>query len=77
MAKEFSYNIEEEVAVLSEGKNGYTKELNWVSYNGAPAKLDIRTWCSDEDEKRMGKGITLTKEEAAVLRDALDDMDLD
>jgi hypothetical protein len=78
MVKEFSYNIEEEIAVLSENAKGYSKELNYISYNGAPKKLDIRTWSTDEDgEKRMGKGITLTNEEAAALRDALNELELD
>ena len=76
MAKEFKYEITEEIAVLSE-KNGYTKELNRVSYNGAPGKIDIRTWYTDEEsgEKRMTKGITLSDEEAIVLRDALNEID--
>jgi len=78
MVKEFNYNIEEEIAVLSENAKGYSKELNYISYNGAPKKLDIRTWSTDEDgEKRMGKGITLTNEEAAALRDALNELELD
>ena len=41
MAKEFTYEVEEELAVLSESAKGWTKELNKVSYNGAPAKFDI------------------------------------
>ena len=72
---DFNYDITEEVAVLSE-KNGWSKEVNWISYNGAPPKIDIRTWSTDEDgNKRMGKGITLTKEEAMELRDALGKID--
>jgi len=72
---DFNYDITEEVAVLSE-KNGWSKEVNWISYNGAPPKIDIRTWSTDEDgNKRMGKGITLTKEEAMELRDALGEID--
>lgn len=71
----FSYEIEEEIAVISE-KNGYSKEVNMISYNGADAKVDIRNWSIEDGEKVMGKGITLTKEEAAELRDILGDMDL-
>lgn len=72
---DFNYDVTEEVAVLSE-KNGWSKEVNWISYNGAPPKIDIRTWSTDEDgNKRMGKGITLTKEEAMELRDALREID--
>ena len=43
-------------------------ELNRVSFNGAPAKYDIRTW--SPDHTKMGKGITLSNEEFQVLVDA-------
>ena len=58
---EFSFQIEEHLLVLSENDKGWTKELNRVSFNGAPAKYDIRTW--SPDHTKMGKGITLTNEE--------------
>ena len=41
---DFSFEIEEQLLVLSENEKGWTKELNRVSFNGAPAKYDIRTW---------------------------------
>ena len=69
---EFSYELKEKIAVLSEGKSGWTKEINLVSYNGAEAKIDVRAWQTTEDgERKMSKGITLTNEEATKLRDAL------
>ena len=37
---EFSFEIEEKLLVLSENDKGWTKELNRVSFNGAPAKYD-------------------------------------
>jgi len=70
--KSFDYEIEERIAVLSESEDGrYTTEVNMISYNGAPAKLDIRKWNRADD--RMGKGVTLTEEEAAALVMALAD----
>ena len=51
---EFSFEIEEKLLVLSENDKGWTKELNRVSFNGAPAKYDIRTW--SPDHTKMGKG---------------------
>ena len=60
--------IEEKLLVLSENDKGWTKELNRVSFNGAPAKYDIRTW--SPDHTKMGKGITLSNEEFQVLVDA-------
>jgi len=69
---EFSYELKEKIAILSEGKGGWTKEINLVSYNGAAEKIDIRSWQTTEDgERKMSKGITLTNEEATKLRDAL------
>ena len=72
---EFKYEITEELAILS-NKNGFTKEINMISYNGAKPKIDIRNWSvDDEGNKRMGKGITLSNEEAMVLRDTLEDIE--
>ena len=65
---EFSFEIEEHLLTLSENDKGWTKELNRVSFNGAQAKYDIRSWSPDHD--KMGKGITLTNEEFQVLVDA-------
>lgn len=65
---EFKYEITEKIAVLSE-KGDWTKELNLVSWNGRPAKYDIREW--NHEEGKMGKGITLSDEEAKALVEAL------
>ena len=71
----FEYTITEEIAVLSE-KNGFSKEINMISYNGAAPKIDIRNWSTGDDgEKKMGKGITLTKEEASTLCEILNDLE--
>ena len=66
---EIKYEIVEKIAVLSERGN-WTKELNKVSWNERPAKFDIRDW--NHEESRMGKGTTLTDEEAQSLKEALD-----
>lgn len=65
---EFTFEIVEELLVLSENDKGWTKELNRVSFNGAEPKFDIRTW--SPDHTKMGKGITLTNEEFKVILDA-------
>ncbi|KHD46052.1 YdbC family protein [Streptococcus hongkongensis] len=62
---EFTFTIEEHLITLSENDKGWTKELNRVSFNGAPAKWDIRTW--SPDHTKMGKGITLTNDEFNLL----------
>ena len=62
---EIKYEILEEIGVLSESTKGWKKELNLVSWNGNPAKYDLRVW-SPEHEK-LGKGITLSEYEAQKL----------
>ena len=54
MAQEFSYEIIEEIAVLSENNKGWRKELNLVSWNGRPPKFDLRDWAPEHE--KMGKG---------------------
>lgn len=70
---DFKYEIKKNIEVLSEGKNGWTKEVNLVSWNGKPAKLDIRDW--NHEECKMGKGVTLTYDEAQLLKEALEYLD--
>lgn len=55
----------EKIGIIRQGVNGWNKELRLVSWNDADPKYDIRDW-SPDDEK-MGKGITLTEEEARNL----------
>ena len=64
----FEYEITDHIATLSES-NDRTVEVNMVSWNKRPAKVDIRRW--SKDHAFMGKGITLTDEEAKVLLEAL------
>ena len=66
---QFKFEIIQNIAVLSTEKSGWTKELNLVSYNDAPPKYDISTW--DPKHEKMGKGITLTKEELTQLESVL------
>ena len=66
---EFSFEILQEIGVLSEPPKGWRKELNLVSWNGATPKYDIREWAPGHE--KMGKGITLTVEEAEVLKSLL------
>ncbi len=65
---ELKYEIIETVAVLSESPKGWKKELNLISWNGRDPKYDIRDWAPNRE--KMGKGITLTKEELTALKQA-------
>ena len=68
---DIKYEITKHIGVLSEGAKGWTKELNLVSWNDREPKYDLREW-SPEHEK-MGKGITLSDDEAAILKGLLCD----
>lgn len=69
------FEIVQEIGVIGENAKGWTKEINLVSWNNANPKYDIRDWAPDHET--MSKGITLTKEEAKLLRDMLDRLDLE
>ena len=62
---DIKYEITEELGTLSEKSSGWTKELNRISWNGGAAKFDIRDWAPEHE--KMGKGVTLTEEEAKQL----------
>ncbi|MEF9935703.1 MULTISPECIES: YdbC family protein [Carnobacterium] len=74
MAKEFSFEIMEEIAVLSENAKGWKKELNLVSWNGNQPKFDLRDW--DATHEKMGKGLTLSNDEVKALKIALENVNL-
>lgn len=73
MTQNFSYEIMEEIAVLSKNNKGWQKELNLVSWNGNPPKFDIRDWAPNHE--KMGKGLTLTNEEMETLKLYLSTLD--
>lgn len=66
---EFKYEIKEEIGILSESGKGWTKELNLISYNGAEPKYDIWDWAPGRE--KMGKGVTLTEDEARKIYEIL------
>lgn len=66
---EIKYEIKEEIAEISQGNKGWTKQLNIVSWNSGTPKYDIRDWAPDH--ARMGKGVTLTEAEARAVYEAL------
>ncbi|MBE3101234.1 MAG: hypothetical protein IMZ47_03070 [Firmicutes bacterium] len=66
---EIKYEIVRELAVLSEGSKGWSKELNLISWNDREPKYDIREWAPNHE--KMGKGITLSKDEIQKLAEVL------
>lgn len=64
---DIKFEIIKNIAVLSVGSKGWKKELNLISWNNNEPKYDIREW--SPDHTKMGKGITLTKEELLMLKE--------
>lgn len=71
----FNYEIVETIAVLSEGSKGWQKELNLISWNGRAPKYDLRDWAPEHE--KMGKGVTLSKEELLTLKEALSHVEIE
>ena len=72
---DFKYEILDNVGVFFNSKNGWTKEINIISWNGADRKVDIRSW--SPDHSRMGKGISLTVEEFKALKELMNEINPD
>ena len=66
---EVTFEIKETIGVLNSYPTGWNKELNMVSWNGNPAKYDLRDW--DPAHEHMSRGITLHPEEAKKLCELL------
>ncbi|MEH7119142.1 YdbC family protein [Neobacillus vireti] len=66
---DIKYEIIQTLAVLSESAKGWKKEFNLISWNGREPKYDIRDW--SENHEKMGKGITLSKDEIDKLKEIL------
>ena len=69
---DIKYEITQKIAVLSESGKGWKRELNLISWNGREPKYDIRDW--SENHEKMGKGITLSKEELDKLKEVLNSL---
>ena len=76
MYKPFSYKLKKHIAVLGLCPDNASQiEVNIIRYNEGHLKLDIRKWTKD-DEHKMLKGITLGKDEAEKLKQALDEINI-
>lgn len=68
-----TFEIVRHIGVLSEGSKGWKKEVNLINWTDRP--IDSRDW--DEKHEKMGKGITLSKEEIKSLAKLLCVFDTD
>lgn len=70
---DIKYEIKKNLGVIGESTRGWKKEVNIISWNDRKPKLDIRDW--DENNEKMGKGVTLSKAEIIELKNLLQDFD--
>ena len=71
---EIKFEIIKIIAVLSTSASGWSKELNLISWNDRKPKYDLRDWSADHS--KMGKGVTLSKEEILALKELLQNIEL-
>lgn len=68
------YGIVKEIGVISSTTSGWSKELNIISWNNREPKYDLRDWSAEHE--KMGKGITLNREELKALKELLNNIDI-
>ena len=67
------YEVKKTIAEIS-STGSTAKRLTLTSWNGNPAKLDLRIWRTDGNgDSQPGKGVTLTEDEAAPVAAAISD----
>ncbi len=66
---EFKYEVVKTYGSLSESSKGWKKEIKLISWNQKEPKFDIREWSPDGE--KMGKGVTLSREELLQLKEIL------
>ena len=71
---DIKFEIKETVGVIAESAKGWKKELNLISWNGKEAKYDLREWSPNHE--KMGKGLTLTRDELKSLKELLNSTDI-
>ena len=70
---EIKFEIIKKIGMLSKSASGWEKQLNLMRWNDRNPKYDIREWSPDGE--KMGKGVTLSKEELLALKGLLEKME--
>ncbi len=68
------FRICEHIGNISNDNNGWTKELNYISWNNREPVYDIRSWNKNHTE--YGKGVTITAKEMKELQDLIKDKNI-
>ncbi len=70
--RRIAFDIIKHLATISQDEYE-TLELNLVSWNGRPGKLDLRRWMREPDGSvKPLRGFTMTADDLARLHDAAD-----
>jgi hypothetical protein len=70
---DIKYEIVKQIGVLSKAGSGWLKELNLIRWNDREPKYDLRDWSADHS--KMGKGVTLSREELLALKELLNNIE--
>jgi hypothetical protein len=70
---EIKFEITKKIGVLSQTASGWSKQLNLIRWNDRDPKYDLREWSPDGE--KMGKGVTLSKEELLALKELLNSIE--
>lgn len=65
------FKIYKHLGNISNTNNGWTKELNFISWDDREPVYDIRTW--NQDHSDYGKGVTITQGEMKRLQELIKD----
>lgn len=63
-----NFEIQKTIIAFPAKDSGWHKELNLISWFGKAPVYDLRDW--NADHTKMSKGITLTKDELMILKEA-------
>lgn len=70
-----TFEIIEHIGKLSTSSSGWSREVNIVAWNGRQGRLDIRDW--DPEHQKMSRGIGLNGTEVSVLRNLLQNFNVE
>lgn len=76
MAADFKFEIIESYGTFSE-KGDYTKEVNLIRYGDREPVVDIRNWTNIDGDKKMGKGITISKAEFEEFQKLISEVEVE
>lgn len=68
------YTIYKHIGKLSYPNNGWTKELNFISWEDREPVYDIRIW--NIEHTKYGQGVTMTSGQMVILKKLLQEINV-